>query len=140
VIREAGLLLLAGAALSLLALAAGGQVRAADVPDLAAALEAQRPVFSWASSDLGAEDLLVVDGRSAAAFSRGHPDGALHVPFEERDERVHPLPAGRQVRAVVVVMEAARAAEARELAQWCAREWAVPVVATFRGGWEAWPR
>jgi hypothetical protein len=37
-------------------------------------------------------------------------------------------------------MEAARAAEARELAQWCAREWAVPTVATFRGGWEAWPR
>lgn len=139
-IRETLVLLLAGAVLSLLALAAGGQVRASDGPDLVAALEAQRPVYAWDEKDLDAEDLLVVDGRSAEAFSRGHPDGAFHVPFEERDESVHPLPAGRQVRAVVVVMEAARAAEARQLAQWCAREWAVPVVATFRGGWEAWPR
>ena len=39
---------------------------------------------------------------------------------------------------MLVVTEAARAQEARDLAQRLAREWALEEVATFKGGYEAW--
>jgi 3-mercaptopyruvate sulfurtransferase SseA len=64
----------------------------------------------------------------------------VRVSFAERHDEVLVMPDGRQVRAALVVMEASRAAEARELARWLAREWGLPEVATLRGGFEAWQR
>jgi 3-mercaptopyruvate sulfurtransferase SseA len=61
----------------------------------------------------------------------------MRVPFEERTDE-HVLPEGREIRAVLVVMQARRATDARELAQWLAREWAIDEVATLEGGFEAW--
>ncbi len=126
-------LLAAGAALSLLIF------RGISPSQLLAALEMQATVHAWdaetARTRLG-DELLVVDGRTGGAGAR--PKDALSVPFEERIDEVFVMPEGRQVRAALVVMEAARATEARELAQWLAREWALEEVATFRGGFEAW--
>jgi rhodanese-related sulfurtransferase len=126
-----------GAILSALALVAGGRTAPAYRIELLVALEAQVPVHLWDEGDLG-DDVLVVDGRDEAAFGARHPAGALHLPFEERHETDVTPPADRPVRAAVVVMERGRALQARALAQWLAREWALPAVGTFRGGFEAW--
>lgn len=131
--KGAILLLAAGALLSLVIF------RDVSPSQLLAALEMQAVVFSWdaetARARLG-DELLVVDGRTGGAGAQ--PKDAISVPFEERNEEVFVMPEGRQVRAALVVMEAKRAKEARELAQWLAREWALEEVATFKGGFEAW--
>jgi hypothetical protein len=132
-VKGAVLLVAAGAVMSL------AIFRGIPPPQLLAALEAQAPVFSWDAAQARArfaEGVLVVDGRKGGPGAR--PKDAVRVPFEERYDEVLVLPASRQFRAALVVMEAARTAEARELAQWLAREWALPEVATFRGGFEAW--
>ncbi|MHC4550437.1 MAG: rhodanese-like domain-containing protein [Planctomycetota bacterium] len=139
--QQALALLGLGAVFSWLALLAGGRVGAGETAQLLTALEAQVPVLSWRTNEAAArqsEDLLIVDGRPAAAHRAGRPRGALHVPFAAREARVYALPEDRQVRAVLVVMGKDEAAQARALAQWCAREWALPVVATLDGGWPAW--
>ncbi|MFI5402351.1 MAG: hypothetical protein ACHQ1G_05390, partial [Planctomycetota bacterium] len=126
--KGALLLLAAGALLSLVIF------RGVSPSQLLATLEMQATVRSWdaeaARARLG-DELLLVDGRTGGAGAR--PKDAFSVPFEERNEEVFVMPEGRQVRAALVVMEAARAAEARELAQWLAREWGLEEVATFRG-------
>ncbi len=131
--KGALLLLAAGAALSAVIF------RGASPSQLLAALEMQATVHAWdaerARARLG-DELLVVDGRTGGAGAR--PKDAFSVPFEERNEEIFVMPEGRQIRAALVVMEAERAAEARELAQWLAREWALEEVATFKGGMEAW--
>jgi hypothetical protein len=131
IVRQAGAVLLIGAAL------AAAVARGVHVPDLRAALEAQVPVYSWDAGELP-DDVLVVDGRSAAAHAAGHPKGSLSIPFEEREEGVFDLPDARPVRAAVVVMEESRKLQARELAQWLGREWGLPRVGTLEGGIEAW--
>lgn len=132
--KGALLLIAAGALLSLLIF------RGASAKQLLATLESQPTVYSWDAKKAGERlnsDLLVVDGRR-----RGHrgirPKDALSIPFEERRFETFVLPEGHEVRAVLVVMEASRSAEARELAQDLAREWAMPEVATLKGGIEAW--
>jgi 3-mercaptopyruvate sulfurtransferase SseA len=130
-------LVVAGAALSLAALAAGGRLRAADAGQLLLALEAQAPVEAWEVADAyHREGLLVLDGRSREEHVAARPAGSVHVPFADRHRGVFLLPEGRQVDAVLVI--AARPSEARELAQWVFREWGVREVATLRGGFEAW--
>jgi rhodanese-related sulfurtransferase len=130
--KGALLLLVAGALLSLVIF------RGAEPVQMFAALETQQVIRRWdvdtALARLG-DDLLVVDGRKGGRGAR--PKGALLVPFEERTDE-HLLPEGRDVRAVLVVMQARRANDARELAQWLAREWAIDEVATLEGGFEAW--
>jgi len=132
-VKGALLLLAAGALLSLLVF------RGVAPSQLLAALEMQAVVHSWdaetARARLG-DELLVVDGRGGGAGAG--PKDAFPVPFEERNDEVFVMPEGRQIRAALVVMEAGRAREARELAQWLAREWALEEVATLQGGIEAW--
>ena len=60
----------------------------------------------------------------------------MNVPFDERREEIFQLPEGRQVTAVLVVLD--DPSRARELARFLAREWAIREVATFDGGWRAW--
>lgn len=131
--RGALLLLGAGALLSLLVF------RGISPSQLLATLETQVTVHAWdtatARARLG-DEVLVVDGRKGGRGAR--PKGAYEAPFESRLDETFVLPDGRDVRAVLVVMEARRATEARELAQWLAREWAIDEVATLRGGFEAW--
>jgi hypothetical protein len=132
-VKGALILLAAGAILSLVIFR--GQAPA----QILAALETQPVVRSWdpetARARLG-DDVLVVDGRKGGRGVR--PKGALGIPFEDRRDGTFVLPEGWEVRAVLVVMEAARATEARELARWLAAEWGLPEVATFKGGIEAW--
>jgi len=135
-VKEAALLLAAGVALAALSALAGGGVETAQ---LLAALEAQVPVQAWDAErarDRLDDDLLVVDGRDAGAGPG--PRGAVRVPFGDRARADVALPAERQVRAALVVMEAGREADARALAEWVARQWALPEVATLQGGIEAW--
>ena len=131
--KGALLLLAAGALLSLVIF------RGVAPAQVLAALETQPVVRSWdaetARARLG-DDVLVVDGRRGRLGVR--PKGALPIPFEERRFGTFVLPEGWEVRATLVVMEGARATEARELAKWLAGEWGLPEVATFRGGIEAW--
>jgi len=134
---EGLVLLLAAALLSLLAVATS-TTSFTDAPLLLAALEAQVPVRSWRAGDELAADVLVVDGRPGAAHRAFRPKGALSVPFEERLEESIALPADQEARLVLVVLESGREAEARELAQWLAREWGLAAGATFEGGFEAW--
>jgi len=132
-LRGALVLLAAGALLSLVIF------RGASPSQMLAALEVQAVVHAWdaetARARLG-DELLVVDGRGGGAGAG--PKDAFSVPFEERNDEAFVMPEGRQIRAALVVMEAGRAREARELAQWLAREWALEEVATFQGGIEAW--
>ncbi|HEX5135635.1 MAG TPA: hypothetical protein VFY93_01560 [Planctomycetota bacterium] len=131
--RGALFLVVAGALLSL------AIFRGMEPKQVLAALEAQPVVRRWdvetARARLG-DDLLVVDGRRGVRGAR--PKGALVVPFEERRDEPAVLPEGRDVRAVLVVMPARRRNDARELALWLAREWAIDEVATLDGGIEAW--
>ncbi|MCK6459784.1 MAG: hypothetical protein L6Q95_07800 [Planctomycetes bacterium] len=130
--KGALLLLGAGALLSLLIF------RGMEPVQMLAALETQPVIRRWdvetARARLG-DELLVVDGRRGGRGAR--PQGAMQVPFEDRTDE-HVLPEGRDVRAVLVVMQGRRKGDARELAQWLAREWAVDEVATLEGGFEAW--
>lgn len=131
--RGALLLLGAGALLSLLIF------RGVSPWQLLATLETQVTVRSWDADTVRArlgEELLVVDGRAGVRGLR--PKDAFRAPFEDRADESFVLPEGREVRAVLVVMEKERANEARELAQWLAREWAIDEVATLKGGFEAW--
>jgi rhodanese-related sulfurtransferase len=126
------LLLGAGALLSLLIF------RGLPSAQMLAALETQPVVRRWDAETARArlsDELLVVDGRGGVRGAR--PKGAFPLPFEQRTTE-HVLPEGRDVRAVLVVMQARRRTDARELAQWLAREWAVDEVATLEGGFEAW--
>ena len=103
-----------------------------------AAMEAQVPVYSWDAGTARAKlqgDVLVVDGRQGARGAR--PKDAFRIPLGGRTKSILP-PDDRDVRAVLVVAEANRAAEARDLAQRLAREWALEEVATLKGGYEAW--
>jgi len=131
-VKGALLLLVAGALLSLLIF------RGMEPAQMLASLETQPVIRRWdveaARARLG-DELLVVDGRRGGRGAR--PKGAMRVPFEERTDE-HVLPEGRDVRAVLVVMQARRRGDARELAQWLAREWAIDEVATLEGGFEAW--
>ena len=130
--KGALLLLGAGALLSLLVF------RGARPKELLAAIETQIPVYSWdagkARARLGPE-LLVVDGRQGGRGAR--PKDSFRVPLGGRTKSSLP-PDDREVRAVLVVAEANRAREARDLAQRLAREWALEEVATLKGGYEAW--
>ena len=126
-------LLAAGALLSLLIF------RDVPVAEVLAVLETQPVVRSWDVETARArlkDDVLVVDGRRGRFGVR--LKGALRVPFEERRDETFVLPEGWQGRMALIVMEGARAQEARELAQWLGREWGLPEVATLRGGIEAW--
>jgi hypothetical protein len=69
---------------------------------------------------------------------QSRPKGSLNVPFEDRHSEIFQLPQGRQVIAVLVVLERRREDGARELARTLARQWGVEKIATLRGGWEAW--
>jgi len=132
-LKGALFLLGAGALLSLLAF------RGLSPSQLMATLENQVIVHSWDAERTRArlgDGLLVVDGRRGVRGAR--PKDAFRVLFERRTDDLFVLPEGRQVDAVLVVMEAGRVKEARELAQWAAREWGIDEVATFRGGFEAW--
>jgi rhodanese-related sulfurtransferase len=146
-VKGALLLLGAGALLSLLIFAVdarnrsrpgGGAFRMAAPQRLLAALETQLPVYSWDAAKTRARlgnDLLVVDGRQGGRGAR--PKDSFRLPFGGATKAILP-PDDREVRAVLVVAEAGRAAEARDLAQRLAREWALEEVATFKGGYEAW--
>jgi rhodanese-related sulfurtransferase len=140
-LRELAILLAAGLICSVLALAVGGRVSWSDLPPLTAALEEQIPVYSWdvreTAARLGAE-LLIVDGRSPESHEASRPAESVNVPFEERNEGLFQLPQGRQVHAVLVVMEEGEAARARQLAKTLARQWGIAEVATLQGGWQAW--
>jgi hypothetical protein len=131
-LRGALLLVGAGALLSLLIF------RGVAPRQLLAALETQATVYSWdpgtARGRLGG-DLLVVDGRQGGRGAR--PKDAFRIPLGGRTKTILP-PDDREVRAVLVVAEANRATEARDLAQRLAREWALEEVATLKGGYEAW--
>lgn len=129
-----GALLLAGAGalLSLLVFRGVAPTR------IVASLEAQRTVYSWDPAKVRARlggGLLVVDGRTGGRGAR--PKDAYRVALGGRTRSIPP-PPGREVDAVLVVMESSRSAEARELAQRLAREWALDEVATLKGGFEAW--
>jgi len=130
-------LLVAAALLSLLAVATS-TTSLSDVPLLLAGLEAQVPVRSWSAGDGLPPDMLIVDGRPEAAHRELRPKGSLSVPFEDRFEESIALPGDLEARTVLVVLERGREAEARELAQWLAREWGLPAGATLTGGFEAW--
>lgn len=129
-----GALLLVGAGALLSAIIFRGEAPR----QLLAAMETQVPVYSWdpgtVREKLGG-DLLVVDGRQGARGAR--PKDAYRIPLGGRTKAILP-PGDREVRAVLVVAEANRAAEARDLAQRLAREWALEEVATLKGGYEAW--
>jgi len=140
-VAQAAILFCTGLLLSLLSLAAGGRVSWSDGPQLLLALEEQRPVFSWSADAVAArlgDGTLVVDGRSPEEHRQSRPDGSLNVPFEDRHSEIFQIPQGRQVDAVLVVLEARRMDSARELARTLARQWGASKVATLRGGWEAW--
>jgi hypothetical protein len=130
--RGALLLLGAGALLSLLIFRGVAPRR------VLAGIEAQVPVYSWDAEDVRARlgsDLLVVDGREGGRG--GRPKDWFPLPFGGRTKSIVP-PQDREVRAVLVVTEAKRAAAARSLAQRLAREWGLDEVATLKGGYEAW--
>jgi rhodanese-related sulfurtransferase len=132
-VKGAILLLVAGALLSL------AVYRGSHPSQLLATLETEVTVHSWdagtALARLG-DELLVVDGRTGVRGAR--PRGAFRAPFEERSSEGFSIPEGRDVKAVLVVMEKNRASEARDLAQLLGREWGIAEVATLRGGFEAW--
>jgi hypothetical protein len=137
-IREGAMLVALGAALSAVVAALAG-LPPREVPQLLATLEAHVPVFKWDAETTRArlgDDVLIVDGRRRGPGTR--LPQAAYVPFDwQRQGATAPAP-DHQVRTALVVMEAKRAPEARALAQWVAREWGVPEVATFEGGIEAW--
>lgn len=134
-------LVIAGAALSALGLTVSGHASPATLEALLETARRQPAILSWDDAQVraaGPEELLVVDARPAGRFDAGHPAGALSMPFADRHGIVPQLPADRLPAIVLVVGDAERPAEARELARWLALLWGLDRVALFDGGWRGW--
>jgi len=130
-------LFVAGVAISVLALWVGGRLGPGDLGSLHAALAEQTTVGLVRAGDYS-PDWILVDGRTPEAHGKERPAGSINVPFASRNRELFPVPDGRPVDVVVVIMDTGEEAHARELALWVARQWGVERVCTYVGGWTAW--
>ncbi|MHC4342362.1 MAG: rhodanese-like domain-containing protein [Planctomycetota bacterium] len=115
-LRRALLLAFGGILLGLLRLVTLGEEVAQHPQAMLALLEEETPVYLWTHADVSSQPgVVVVDGRSPEKFARSHPQAAVNLPFEQKEDAVVTAWNRLHGATLVIVMEADRARDAREL-------------------------
>lgn len=145
-LSEAGLLLVVAAVLGVAADLAipGGALRNRATVDNELGRVVR--VHAWTPGEINAlggetssaDAPLLIDARSAEAFSRGHPAGAENLPHETFLDDPARYRARVEGRTVVVVLEADWVEEARLMCQAMMRELDAARAGSVDGGFEAW--
>lgn len=101
------------------------------VPDSDDGLERTRVVDARGAARLAEEGAQVVDVRERSEYDAGHIPGALHIPYEQLEQRLGEMPHGRSV--VVYCASGNRSSLAASLL-----ERAGVNVTNVRGGFDSW--